>query len=87
MLSTWYLVPGRCLCIQEVAELVCHASLEPKTPDQCEKHYMGVYLNSAASPLPDLSALVHGPDGAALTPEEAKARREAEKQTQVESGS
>ncbi|OEH79628.1 transcriptional co-activator ada2 [Cyclospora cayetanensis] len=45
---------------------------------------MGVYLNSAASPLPDLSSLVHGPDGGALTPEEAKARREAEKLTKAE---
>lgn len=68
----------------EVAELVSHASLEPKTPEQCEKHYMGVYLNSAASPLPDLSALVHGPNGTALTPEEAKARRVAEAQTKTE---
>lgn len=75
-----------CVCPQEVAELVCHASLEPKTPEQCEKHYMNVYLNSAASPLPDLSTLVHGPDGGALTPEEAKARREAERQTKAETG-
>ncbi|KAL8438326.1 hypothetical protein Efla_006696 [Eimeria flavescens] len=68
----------------EVAELVCQASLERKTPEQCEKHYMGVYLNSAAAPLPDLSTLIHGPEGGALTQEEVKARREAEAQTKTE---
>ncbi|KAL8455497.1 hypothetical protein Emag_000626 [Eimeria magna] len=68
----------------EVADLVCQASLEPKTAEQCERHYTSVYLSSAASPLPDLSTLVHGQDGGALSLEEAKARREAERQTKTQ---
>ncbi|KAK2195815.1 bifunctional Homeobox-like domain superfamily/SANT-Myb domain/Zinc finger [Babesia duncani] len=65
----------------EISEMVSMASSGYKSWDECQSHYYKIYLNSATSPLPDLTSLVTNADGTPiivapnrhrLVPEESK---------------
>lgn len=61
-----------------------HPPLSAKSAADCEQHYSSCFLASPASPLPDLSKLLCGRDGGALTSEEVlRLRAEKAKQTNL----
>ncbi|ORM39540.1 Transcriptional adapter 2 [Babesia sp. Xinjiang] len=48
---------------QEISDMVSMTSVGYKSWDECQQHYYNVYLNSPTAPLPDLTSVIHGPNG------------------------
>ncbi|CDR94592.1 ADA2-like protein, putative [Babesia bigemina] len=48
---------------QEISEMVSMTSVGYKSWEECQQHYYNIYLNSPTAPLPDMTSIIHGPNG------------------------
>lgn len=48
---------------QEISEMVSMTSVGYKSWEECQQHYYNIYLNSPTAPLPDMTNIIHGPNG------------------------
>lgn len=48
---------------QEISEMVSMTSVGYKSWEECQHHYYNVYINSPTAPLPDMTSIIHGPNG------------------------
>eukprot|EP00371_Babesia_bovis_P002386 XP_001611033.1 ADA2-like protein [Babesia bovis T2Bo] len=47
----------------EISDMVSMTSVGYKPWEECQQHYYNIYLNSPTAPLPDMTSVIHGPNG------------------------